>query len=135
MVDLGKDTVNYVDEIKVVNRKDCCGGRLKRFYVEVLDDAKEVVFSAYHYGSVENGGVRTFAPDAGTTGRYVRVRHEDSLKEYLQIAELEVWGKHSHSVPILFDAYCCAHITCAFFRHQDIRLRCQPIRPRSPSLR
>jgi hypothetical protein len=92
MVDLGKDSVNYVDRVVIKNRADCCGGRLKRFFVEVLDSNQTVVFSEYHYGTVGNGQVRTFTPPAGTLGRYARLRYEDTLKDCLHIAEFEVWG-------------------------------------------
>lgn len=88
MVDLGKDATHFIDNVTVKNRADCCGGRLRRFYVEVLDAAKNVVFSEYHSGSVGNAGVRVFTVNNGT-GRFVRVRYEDALKDYLHIAELE----------------------------------------------
>jgi hypothetical protein len=92
MVDLGKDTLNYVDNIVIKNRADCCGGRLKLFYVEVLDEAKNVLWQTYHPGSVGNGVVKTFTVNDGTLGRFVRVRHEDTHKDCFHIAELEVWG-------------------------------------------
>jgi len=91
-VDLGKDTVNYIHELIIKNRADCCGGRLKQFYVEVLDSEKNVVFSEYHTGHVGNGSVRTFTPPAGTTGRFSRIRYEDTRKDCLHIGEFEIWG-------------------------------------------
>lgn len=92
MVDLGLGTLNYIEKIVVKNRKDCCGGRLKRFHVELLDAEKTVVYTKYHEGSVGNGAVREFVVDDGTVARFARVRHDDSYKDCLHIAELEVWG-------------------------------------------
>jgi len=92
MVDLGIGTLNYIEKIVVKNRVDCCGGRLKRFYVELLDADKNVVFDQYHYGTVGNAQVREFVVDDGTVARFARVRHEDSYKDCLHIGELEVWG-------------------------------------------
>ena len=51
MVDLGIDTLNYVEKIVVKNRANCCGGRLRKFHVELLDADKTVVHSQYHDGS------------------------------------------------------------------------------------
>jgi hypothetical protein len=92
MVDLGIGTLNYVEKIVVKNRVDCCGGRLKKFHVELLDADKTVVHAQYHDGTVGNGGVRTFSVDDGTVARFARIRHDDSIKDCLHIAELEVWG-------------------------------------------
>ena len=92
MVDLGLDTINYIEKIVIKNRKDCCGGRLKRFHVDLLDADRNVVYTQYHYGTVGNGGVREFVVDDGTVARFARVRHDDSHKDCFHIAELEVWG-------------------------------------------
>jgi len=91
MVDLGKDTVNHIDKVVVRNRVDCCGGRLRKFHVEVLDADKNVEWTSYHDGWVGNGGVRTFQT-GGALGRYVKLRFDDTYKENLHIAELEAWG-------------------------------------------
>jgi len=91
MVDLGKDTMNYIDNIVIKNRVSA-GGRLKRFFVEVLDVEQNVVFSDYRANSVGNGVVLTFTVNDGTAGRYVRLRFEDSYKECLHVGEVEVWG-------------------------------------------
>jgi len=91
-VDLGKDTLNYIDNIVIKNRKNCCGGRLRRFFVEVVDLNENVVFSQYHGGVVGNGGIRTFVVNDGSVGRYVRVRYEDSYKSCLHLGAIEVWG-------------------------------------------
>lgn len=93
LVDLGKDTVNYIDEIVIKNRGDCCGGRLKSYFVEVLDAEKNVVWtSVFQSGWVGTGQVRTFTPDGGAVGRFARLRYEDSYKSCMHVAELEVWG-------------------------------------------
>lgn len=92
MVDLGLGTENYIEKIVVKNRKNCCGGRLKLFYVELLDADKQVVHSQYHGGTVGNGGVREFIVNDGTVARYARIKHADSHKDCFHIAELEVWG-------------------------------------------
>lgn len=92
MVDLGKDTVNHIDEIIIKNRANCCGGRLRNFYVEVLDALKNVVFTVHHPGNVGTGAIKTFTVNDGTAGRFVRLRYDDSIKDCLHVAELEVWG-------------------------------------------
>jgi hypothetical protein len=92
MVDLGLGRLNYIEKIVVKNRQDCCGGRLKLFHVELLDADKNVVFSVYHSGTVGNAQVREFQVDDGTVARFARIRHDDSYKDCLHVAELEVWG-------------------------------------------
>jgi len=92
IVDLGLDTLNYIEKIVVKNRNDCCGFRLNRFHVELLDAEKNVVHTQYHEGGVVNGGVQEFFVDDGTVARFARVRHDDSYKNCLHIAEMEVWG-------------------------------------------
>jgi len=92
MVDLGLGTENYIEKIVVKNRKDCCGGRLKLFHVELLDADKNVVHSQYHPGTVGNGGIREFIVNDGTVARFARIKHDDSHKDCFHIAELEVWG-------------------------------------------
>ena len=80
------------DSIFIKNRADCCGGRLKRFFVEVLDAEQTVVFSDYHANAVANGIGLNFTVNDGTVGRYARLRFEDSYKECLHVGEIEVWG-------------------------------------------
>mmetsp|Transcript_704 Transcript_704/g.756 ORF Transcript_704/g.756 Transcript_704/m.756 type:complete len:883 (+) Transcript_704:915-3563(+) len=94
LVDLGKDIINRIDTVVVKNRADCCGGRLKRFHVEVLDADKTVVWSDFHSGTVGNGVVKTWSVNggAGALGRWVRVRFEETYRSFLHIAELEAWG-------------------------------------------
>lgn len=94
LVDLGKDTINHIDTVVIKNRADCCGGRLKLFHVEVLDADKTVVWSEFHSGSVGNGVVKTWSVNggAGALGRWVRLRFDETHRDYLHIAELEAWG-------------------------------------------
>jgi hypothetical protein len=49
-VDLGKCSKNWIDMVEIDNRADCCGGRLKFFYVHVLDADQNVVASKYYNG-------------------------------------------------------------------------------------
>ena len=92
MVDLGLGALNYIQKIVVKNRQDCCGGRLKLFHVELLDADKNVVFTQYHGAHVGNAQEREFIVDDGTAARFARIRYDDSHKDCLHVAELEVWG-------------------------------------------
>ena len=94
MVDLGLGTLNHIEKIVVRNRKDCCGGRTKRFHVELLDGNQNVVFTTYHSGQLSNGQVLEVVIDnpSDKLARFARIRHDDSHKDCLHIAELETWG-------------------------------------------
>jgi hypothetical protein len=65
-----------VTSVTIGNRVDCCGTRLKHFYIEVLDASHTVVDSIYYGPSMNNGDRRTFNFDAPTVGRYVQIRFE-----------------------------------------------------------
>ncbi|GIW40887.1 MAG: hypothetical protein KatS3mg076_1464 [Candidatus Binatia bacterium] len=95
-VDLG--AVGWIEWVDVWNRTDCCGERLRDFYVLVSDEPfvggglSEVLgqagVGAYFVAGV--GGSPTSVA-VGRTGRYVRVQL--GRAEYLSLAEVEVWGE------------------------------------------
>lgn len=91
LIDLGKDTVNYIDYIKIKNRSSS-GGRLQQFYVQVMDKDENIVWETYHGGAVGNSVIKTFTVNDGTTGRFVRLKYADTYKNCLHIAEMEVFG-------------------------------------------
>ncbi|MEZ4768049.1 MAG: discoidin domain-containing protein [Caldilineales bacterium] len=93
-VDLGG--VQQIDGIQLWNRTDCCGNRLQNFYVFVSEepfasnDPNQLVAAGIwnHYvGPVQ--GTTTIVP-VGQRGRYVRVQLAGA--NYLQLAEVQVWG-------------------------------------------
>jgi hypothetical protein len=89
--------VENIDTVDVWNRTDCCGIRLRNFYVLVSDvpfassDLDVVLVqdgvSAYFFNG-QAGTTETFT--VGRTGRYVRVQLSEN--EYLSLAEVQVWG-------------------------------------------
>jgi YD repeat-containing protein len=97
-VDLG--SVQTIDQIKVWNRTDCCGDRLSNFYVfvsnvpftstDVTTTVNQAGVSSYYTAGVP--GVTTTI-NVGRTGQYVRVQLAST--NYLQLAEVEVWGQGS----------------------------------------
>ncbi|HEX8180893.1 MAG TPA: Calx-beta domain-containing protein [Pyrinomonadaceae bacterium] len=95
-VDLGAK--NWLDQVRVWNRTDCCPDRLSDFYVFVSD---EPFGSTDANDTQEQPGVSTYfvagqagSPsfvDVGRSGRYVRVQLSGA--NYLSLAEVEVFGK------------------------------------------
>ena len=95
-VDLG--VMSFVRDVVITNRKDCCGGRLKRATVELLDEGHNLVESRYIEGSVGNGKkVQKVFNEDDSLGRYVRVSLTG--QDRLQLAEVEVFGNHLMEKP------------------------------------
>ena len=95
-VDLG--SVRTIETIQLFNRTDCCSNRLSNFYVFVSNSD----MTGRSYSSlVRDSAVRKYwvsgpAPasltlNAATSGRYVRVQL--SGRNYLSLAEVQVWGR------------------------------------------
>lgn len=95
-VDLG--AVQWIDNIKIFNRTDCCSERLSAFYVFVSDTD---FTSAFVDDTLKQPGVSAyFTPgkaaspttiSVNRTGRYVRVQL--TADNYLSLAEVQVWGQ------------------------------------------
>lgn len=90
-VDLGSNT--GVTRIQIINRKDCCGDRLKNFKVYVSVDnafsANEVV---YTHSTVCTNGQAIEIPLTGKSGRYVKVEAQNSPANYLHLSEVRVYN-------------------------------------------
>lgn len=90
-VDLGSNV--GVSRIQIINRKDCCGDRLKNFKVYVsLDNvfsANEVVYT--HTSVCTNGQVIEI-PLTSKSGRYVRIEAQNSPANYLHLSEVKVFS-------------------------------------------
>lgn len=95
-VDLG--SVKEISDIKLWNRTDCCGDRLKNFFVLVSSDP----MPSPDLNSTRNQAGVTAIPIPGPVGqsttigvnrpgRYVRVQLAG--KDYLQLAEVEIFEK------------------------------------------
>lgn len=95
-VDLG--VVQEINAVQIWNRTDCCGTRLKNFYLFISDvpfpSNDPAVLAAdpnvwHHYVPGPAGRTTTIATET-EYGRYVRVQldHQD----YLNLAEVQVWG-------------------------------------------
>jgi hypothetical protein len=101
-VDLGGDF--NIGSITLWNRTDCCGYRLSDFFVSVLASGTVMpeqydaatVWSQLNTGAV--GESATYAPTAGTVGRYVKVQYRDHA-DYLQLAEVDVEGSAVVAAP------------------------------------
>ena len=65
-----------INTIRIVNRLDCCGGRLHDFDVWFLDQAKEVVDSIYNAGGL--GNEQTFDVSDFVNARCVKIQPRDT---------------------------------------------------------
>ena len=77
-----------IHEIEVVNRLDCCGGRLHDYIIDFLDEALVEVDSIHVPGS--NGNKKTLSVDFVTGARYVKITLGD--QDCLQLGEVRVMG-------------------------------------------
>ncbi len=95
-VDLGG--IQQIDAVQLWNRTDCCGDRLRDFYVFVSEEPipdgwpSDLISAGvwnYHV-TADQGGKLTMIVPVGQLGRYVRVQLAGV--DYLQLAEVQVWG-------------------------------------------
>jgi hypothetical protein len=76
-----------IASLKIVNRLDCCGGRLHDFDIKFLDESRNEVKLIQNPGQI--GSMKTW--DAGyVAARYVKVSLTDT--DCLQLGEVEVYG-------------------------------------------
>ena len=94
MVDFKSDTKMY--KVNVVGRYDCCWTRLNGAIIEIIDHVDEVIWSKRVEGEFpRSGGVSYDMPEGGLIGQKVRIHLETgSGKQYLSIAEVQVFGKY-----------------------------------------
>ncbi|MBX3246560.1 MAG: hypothetical protein KF901_05195 [Myxococcales bacterium] len=92
MVDL--DGSHWVERVTLFNRTDCCVDRLSDFDVELLNAADEVIAATHHPGTAFGSTEFAFGVD---DVHAVRVRLRGT--NYLSLAEVQVWGAPSRSVP------------------------------------
>jgi hypothetical protein len=97
MVDLGAGTENYIDHVALFNRVDCCSHRLVDFFVQVLNADQELVWELHHVDAVERR-TKVFAPP-GTIGRFVKIKMQEEREVTLQLAEVEVYGYRTVTLP------------------------------------
>jgi cytochrome c peroxidase len=95
-VDLG--SARTIETIQLFNRTDCCSNRLSNFYVFVSnsDMTGRSYTNLVRDEAVKKYWVSGPAPasltlNAATSGRYVRVQL--SGRNYLSLAEVQVWGR------------------------------------------
>ncbi|CAC5358024.1 unnamed protein product [Mytilus coruscus] len=87
-VDLGK-TVN-VKQIKIINRKNCCGYRLKNIAVTVGQNRHQMKLCSNFKGPGKTGQVIMLTCKSPISGRHVKLLR--SGKGYLSLAEVQVIG-------------------------------------------
>lgn len=78
---------HYVDRVVVWNRTDCCSTRLSNFYVELLDEAGEVIDLQFSSSSPNPSQTFNFS-----TGGVFNVRVRLEGFEILSLAEVQVYG-------------------------------------------
>jgi hypothetical protein len=95
-VDIG--VMSFVQDVKITNRGDCCGGRLRYATVELLDEDLNPVESRYIQGSVGNGQVvqKVFNEET-SLARYVQLSLNRA--DCLHVAEVQVYGYHLMAKP------------------------------------
>jgi len=82
------ETVAFVREITIINRKDCCKGRMDGAVVAILDNDGNVVESHDVSADAQTEIITLGFPDK-PEGRFVKVSH---MSEYLHFAEIMVYG-------------------------------------------
>ena len=96
-IDLGASY--QVSEIEIVNRKDCCGDRLKRFRVFVSEEpvqsfqSNDYIFEFNNSKVLSNGEVINIQ-NINKAGRYVKVWMDNTnfVNNYLHLTEIKVMG-------------------------------------------
>lgn len=139
-VDLGSQ--QQIGSIKIWNRTDCCGERLSNFYVMVSSVpfgsislqaalADQNVWKQYIAGAA--GRETTVPVDA--EGRYVRIQLAG--KNWLSLAEVEVFGVDNSTMPVITDMG--SGIPVTIFWHMaddaDVYLNGRPLREYNPSFK
>jgi hypothetical protein len=104
-IDLG--SIGDIDHIDVWNRTDCCGDRLRNFYVLVSNVPMQSValastrnqpgVSSYY---VKDQAGRPTRITVNRAGRYIRVQLADT--NVLSLAEVEVWGRDALATTSFF---------------------------------
>jgi len=74
-------------QIEVVNRLNCCGGRLKDYTISFLDENEDLVDSIFAAG--HNGNRKTVTVDS-VNARFVKIQLGD--KDCLSLGEVRVLG-------------------------------------------
>jgi len=95
-VDLGG--VQQIDGVQLWNRTDCCSDRLQNFYVFVSEepftsnDPNQLIAAGvwHHHVTADQGWRVTTTVPVSQRGRYLRVQLAGA--NYLQLAEVQVWG-------------------------------------------
>lgn len=113
-VDLEK--TYFVDRVIIQNRKNCCQERLYNITIEVLDENGNSLYESPTINSFDEGETPvspgsqieyTFddLPAGGIGGQKIRIKKVSvsGVREYLSIAELEVFGIESYNNEILTD--------------------------------
>ena len=86
-VDLETSDITIAN-IEVVNRLDCCGGRLHDYTIDFLDEAMLEVDTILVPGG--NGNSKTTSVDFVTGARYIKITLGD--QDCLQLGEVRVKG-------------------------------------------
>jgi microsomal dipeptidase-like Zn-dependent dipeptidase len=93
-VDLGSNAT--VRAVSLYNRTDCCTDRVKQFFVQTSADGVNWTNQAQQEPSI--GPVAHIVFDGAVTARYVRLQFY-GLTDYLNFAEVKVWGSRSPGMP------------------------------------
>jgi hypothetical protein len=91
-VDLGEKY--RVDYVMLFNRTDCCGERAGKVTVLLSDDGKQWT-NVYSHNGTTFKSLRVDTP--GKSSRFVRIQLAD--RNYLHLAEVEVWGRSFKAAP------------------------------------
>ncbi|VDI25850.1 Hypothetical predicted protein, partial [Mytilus galloprovincialis] len=87
-VDLGKTVI--VKQINIINRKNCCGNRLKNIAVTVGVNMNKMKHCSNFKGPGKNGQFIVLTCKTPISGRYVKILR--SGKGFLSLAEVQVMG-------------------------------------------
>lgn len=77
-----------IEKIVLGNRLNCCGGRLRQFYIKFYDSAHAEIEQDRFWYSGTVGAEATF--DVSVAAQYVKVQLD--RKDCLQLGEVEVWA-------------------------------------------
>tara|TARA_R110001583_G_scaffold41891_1_gene133121 strand:- start:15106 stop:15675 length:570 start_codon:yes stop_codon:yes gene_type:complete len=92
-VDLG--SMSNIDQIDLWNRTDCCDARLADFTVSIFDAALSTIWSQVFSGAA---GTHEIFNTGSVLGQIVKIQLNGT--NYLQLAEVQVFGNNVSAVPV-----------------------------------
>jgi hypothetical protein len=88
-------SMSNIDQIDLWNRTDCCSNRLADFTVSIFDTALSTIWSQVFSGTA---GTHEIFNTGSVMGQIVKIQLNGA--NYLQLAEVQVFGTNVSAVPV-----------------------------------